>query len=133
MLALVFGMFASGDLLASATVPAGTTGNLTADFRYVPIDDGRQLTLEPNVTYCLGAHVTKGGNVFGDNYQETKYPSHFFVRHGESAQNVNGSVFATGEFSMPTLEGPKRSEDQVRWFIGPNAALIETFVNKDAE
>ncbi|MEB3362140.1 MAG: hypothetical protein VKI42_08475 [Synechococcaceae cyanobacterium] len=42
----------TGSLLASATVPAGTTGRLFGQFRYTEIPE---LTLQPGVQYALGA------------------------------------------------------------------------------
>jgi hypothetical protein len=65
----------NGYLLASATVPAGTSGTLFGQFRYASIPE---LTLQPGVEYTLGA-------LYNQPYTSDRYQGYANIDYGANS------------------------------------------------
>jgi hypothetical protein len=99
----------AGDLLASVTIPSGTSAALINGFRYKPITD---VLLSPGATYVLGAfYLSRSRDLLTIQTVATTGPG---VSFGEPRYYVNS---ASG---FPNIPGP--SVDNA--FFGPNAILV---------
>jgi len=100
------GVWHLGELIYSATIPAGTEGVLIDQFRYVDIDP---LWLTEGETYIIGA-VLNGDPVVGDSLTRiTMIPSVIYERTLISPSDSG--------FSLPT-------EERMYYLLGPNFLVI---------
>jgi len=102
----------SGSLLASATVPAGTLGHLLNQFRYTPIG---ALTLQPGVTYALGAQYNQPSN--SDWYQ-------LLTKNNSFAPWITYLNPTETPFGNSTLTLPNNVGQSPFGIYGPNIASV---------
>jgi hypothetical protein len=106
--------------IVSATIPSGTGGTLTNNFRYVSVTP---VILQANTTYRIGALFLSGSDLWHDNFSPsdtgafTTGPEVFFsAPSGETSNRV--AVSAT--LARPDLEGGAGATVDGRW-AGANA------------
>jgi hypothetical protein len=98
----------SGDLLASALVPAGTAAPLTGDFRYVAIPD---LDLTAGTEYiCAGLMNTTADNVGYSSPSDISLDSRISISADPSLFTIGGSGI-----QFPTTPGISAT-----FYVGPN-------------
>lgn len=102
------GIWHTGDLVLSATVPAGTDTLLVDDFRYVEIDP---FWLDAGETYIIGN--TMPGDPFVGNDSESIITMMPFITYERTMISVDDSGFA-----LPTLEVDSF------YRLGPNFLII---------
>lgn len=99
----------SGTLLASATIPQGTVGDLLGQFRYVNIP---LLALQPGVTYALGALYNQPSNP--DWYQ--------LITNNNSFANWINFISPSERFASTALQIPIATTQPPFGIYGPNIA-----------
>ena len=102
------GMWHGGDLIYSATIPAGTDTLLVDDFRYVEIDP---FWLEAEETYIIGN--TTFGDPYVGNTGSTIISTQPFFTYERTLYSQAGSGFV-----LPTIE------QDLYYSFGPNFLVI---------
>ncbi len=87
----------TGKLVVSATVPAGTAGELIDGFRYVALPE--PIELKGGTPYRIGALFTRGGDAFPDS---SGYDGVFL---GGDGVRMDESVFTPGDQLAPPTNG----------------------------
>lgn len=95
----------TGNLIASVTVPSGTSGTLSGNYRYAAIS---AVTLIANQQYTIGAQVFNGGDAWTDSGAGAGLSISTDVTAG-------GDRFMTGGFARPTTDG---AGHDLRWGPG---------------
>jgi hypothetical protein len=107
----------TGQLVAQATVPSGTAGDLKEFTRYV--DLGTAVNLLPNHAYYVGAEVTVGGDIWYNNVAAMPFePSSIAWLDG---MTIDRGVYTSSAFGLPNL-----FDGASQYFFAPNLQLVET-------
>lgn len=88
-----------GPLIASATIPAGTGGQLLGEYRYANIPS---VTLQPNTSYTVAVNVSGGGDAFRDHNVSLNWDPYYV---GSQATNTRRARWAYGTGAEPTQNG----------------------------
>jgi len=94
------GIWQGSTLVVSATVPAGTVGELIGDFRYVMAG---LTVLAANTTYTVGAYTA--GDAWPDSAPSPGFDAPDFSGFtvGQVGGDPRGACYSTGSFSQPTI------------------------------
>ncbi|MGH8094837.1 MAG: VPDSG-CTERM sorting domain-containing protein [Chthoniobacterales bacterium] len=108
-----------GSLLASLTVPSGTTGSLVSGFRFAALSSA--LNLAANQTYIIGAEVTaNSSDLFWNGTVATFDPA---ITYGQARDSAVGNNFTSG------FTDPVRSRSDLNFGeFGPNFEFTPALV-----
>jgi hypothetical protein len=130
------GIFAAdaSTLLASVTVPAGTSALLTNGYRWVALDT--PLLLNPNTTYILVAEVFSGdGDAWPDIYIPGQWNPYFVGTNGPATRQgrFTGGAWPSAAVSTSSLNGNYGAPNLATLPVGPViAAMLQSSVTQYA-